>query len=129
MELCVLIYKHAELLPDTERYGLSGQLRKAAVSIPSNIAKGHARGTSAEIRRYVSISQGSLAEIETQIIVAERLGVMTNTGELFKRIEMLRKMLYRFHQHFVEVNSPAYGTPPTSSDDIVLDDADPTDEN
>jgi four helix bundle protein len=73
MELVVLIYKLTEDFPHREQYGLSSQMRRAAVSIPSNIAEGRRRGSEKELAHYLSISFGSGAELETQIEISERL--------------------------------------------------------
>ena len=79
MELVVQIYQLTQLFPAEERYGLVSQMRRAAVSIPSNIAEGHTRESSKEYLKHLSIAQGSLAELQTQIEIALRLGFATNT--------------------------------------------------
>ena len=75
MDLVLLVYDLATALPNSERFELSSQLRRAAVSIPSNIAEGHAR-RGKPYRNHVLIALGSTAEIETQIEVAVRLGFL-----------------------------------------------------
>lgn len=77
MDLVVGCYRLSEAFPKSETYGLSSQLRRAAVSIPSNIAEGHTRQHTREFLHFVSIAQGSLAELETQILIAERLAYVT----------------------------------------------------
>jgi len=67
-----MIYCVTESFPPKEMYGLSNQLRRAGVSIPSNIAEGHARQSTPEFKRFLSIARGSLAEVETQLIIANR---------------------------------------------------------
>ena len=67
-----LIYDVTESFPSKEVYGLTNQLRRAGVSIPSNIAEGHARQSTPEFIRFLSIARGSLAEVETQLIIANR---------------------------------------------------------
>lgn len=74
IELALSVYKLSSEFPKSEQYGLTSQLRRAAVSIPSNIAEGHARKTQPELQRYLSIAKGSLAELETQLIIARELG-------------------------------------------------------
>ena len=108
MDLCVLVCKRSDELPGRERFGLTQQLRKAAVSVPSNIAEGHTRGTPAEIRRYGSIAAGSLAEVETQIILAERIFSLSETGEIFMRMEAIRKMLFRLGQSYIREDFTGY---------------------
>ena len=74
MDLAVGIYELSKSFPADERFGLTSQIRRSAVSVPSNIAEGHARKRTGDFRRFLSISQGSLAELETQAILAGRLG-------------------------------------------------------
>ncbi len=76
MELTEDIYQATESFPSRETYALANQLQRAAVSIPSNIAEGHARSSTKDYLRFLSISQGSLAEAETQLELAHRLGYM-----------------------------------------------------
>jgi four helix bundle protein len=74
MNLVVAIYKLTGRFPKSEVYGLTAQLQRAGVSVPSNIAEGHARDSTKEFLRHVSIAMGSLAELETQLLLARRLG-------------------------------------------------------
>ena len=74
MDLVEVIYRQTNSFPKEEIYGITSQLRRAVVSIPSNIAEGQARYTTKEFVNFLSISQGSAAEVETQIIIAQRLG-------------------------------------------------------
>ncbi len=71
--LTVEIYKIVKLLPKDETYGLSSQMRRAAVSIPSNIAEGYARKSTKEYINFLSIAQGSRAELQTQLYICEKL--------------------------------------------------------
>jgi four helix bundle protein len=75
MGLVELVYAVTRGLPPEERFGLTSQLRRAAVSIPSNIAEGHAREGTKEFARYIAIARGSLAELETQIELLSRLNM------------------------------------------------------
>ena len=84
MELVIKVYATTERLPSSEKYGLTSQLRRAAVSIPSALAEGHARASTKEFARYVSIAQGSLAEMETQLELSAKLDLVA-----FHRIESL----------------------------------------
>ena len=72
--LCLEIYKVTSGFPRSELYGLVSQLRRAAVSIPSNIAEGHSRRYTKEFMNYLSISLGSCSELETQLLIANQLG-------------------------------------------------------
>lgn len=102
MDLVELVYHLTKLFPKDEQYGLSNQLRRAAVSIPSNIAEGQARNSTAEFRNFLSIARGSLAELETQLLIAERLnyieqeklaGLMNIQTEINKMINALMNKL------------------------------------
>jgi four helix bundle protein len=79
MDLVRMIYKVTQTFPREELYGLTGQLRRAAVSIPSNIAEGQARYSCREFHHFLSHARGSLVEIETQLLIAEDLGYVSNT--------------------------------------------------
>ncbi|HEX7314418.1 MAG TPA: four helix bundle protein [Pyrinomonadaceae bacterium] len=102
MDLVELIYKATSQFPKEEIYGLTNQLRRAAVSVPSNIAEGQGRGYANDFRRFLSISYGSLREVETQILIARRLSflteaqadrVMSLAGEVGRRINGLTNSL------------------------------------
>ena len=74
MDLAVLTYRLTAHFPKEERYGLTGQMRRAAVSVPSNIAEGKGRSSDKELLQFLCHSRGSLFEIETQLAISERLG-------------------------------------------------------
>ena len=74
MELVERVYSMSRAFPDSERFGLTSQIRRAAVSIPSNISEGAARKSDKELLQFLSIAIGSLAELETQYLIAIRLG-------------------------------------------------------
>jgi four helix bundle protein len=78
IELTKEIYRLTKLLPEDEKYGLSSQMRRSAVSIPSNIAEGHNRGSDKDFIHFLKIAQGSKAEIETQLIICEQLLYLNN---------------------------------------------------
>ncbi len=87
------IYELTKPFPDEEKYGLVSQMRRSAVSIPSNIAEGAARQNKKEFRRFLFISLASLAELETQLIIAENLNYMINSEAIDKQTNDIRKML------------------------------------
>ena len=95
IELVEECYKATRPFPSHEMYGLTSQMRRAAVSIPSNVAEGHARKTTAVYANHVSIALGSEAELETCIVVAQRLGYLSNddASALVARCHTVGKIL------------------------------------
>lgn len=95
MDLTTDIYKLVKLLPKEETYALSDQVRRAAVSIPSNIAEGQGRNSDKEFVNFLSIARGSLWELESQIEICERLGYIDNVAksDMFLRTAEVSKML------------------------------------
>jgi len=95
IDLTVDIYKVSETFPGVEVYGLTGQMRRAAVSIPSNIAEGAAGQTKKEFVNYLHISQGSLSEFDTQLVIASKLEYipMETSEKIENKIETISKML------------------------------------
>ena len=73
MELALTVYKLSSTFPDAERFGLTNQLRRASVSVPSNIAEGYGRASTGEYRHFLGIARGSNCEIETQMALAKAL--------------------------------------------------------
>ena len=78
IKLCKLVYKLTEKFPKEEVYGLTSQMRRSAVSIPSNIAEGRSRGTRKDFTQFLRIALGSASELETQIEIAKELSFMNN---------------------------------------------------
>jgi four helix bundle protein len=95
MDLVVEVYKATESLPSDERFGLTNQLRRAAVSIPSNIAEGFGRGSQNEFQRFLSIARGSLFEVETQVQIAYRLSFLSEHEQivLMRRADEVGRIL------------------------------------
>lgn len=95
MALVEAIYAATAAFPADERFGLTSQLRRASVSIASNIAEGHARFGTRDFLRFVGISAGSLAEVETQLEVASRLGLLhaSQANALLTTCDQLDRML------------------------------------
>ena len=80
MDIAEQVYRLTEAFPKQETYGLTSQLQRAAVSIPSNIAEGHTRDSTKEFLQFISIALGSLAELETQLMLAERFKYLDNNN-------------------------------------------------
>ncbi len=95
IQLVKLIYQLTNRFPKDERFGIVSQMRRASVSIPSNIAEGQARRTTGDFVRFVSNAEGSLAELETQLIISMDLEFcnVADTAECFALMEEVRKML------------------------------------
>jgi four helix bundle protein len=87
VELTVDLYEVTIPFPDSEKYGLVSQLRRAAVSVPSNIAEGYGRGTTQDYIRFLRNARGSLYEIDTQVHLATRLGMLA--PEPAQRLDVL----------------------------------------
>jgi len=96
IDLVMEIYKSTKNFPDEEKYGLVSQMRRAAVSYPSNISEGAARNSNAEYIRYVYMALGSLSELETQTIISGKLGYINNTESILENIGVLRKQSHKF---------------------------------
>jgi four helix bundle protein len=95
IKLVLLIYNITRRLPKEELYGLSSQMRRAAVSIPSNMAEGYGRRSSGEYKRFLNISMGSLFELETQLLLTRELGFIEEDSyaEASDVIEEVERML------------------------------------
>jgi four helix bundle protein len=97
LEFVVDLYKHTERFPTEERYGLTSQVRKAAVSIPANIAEGAGRHSKKEFAHFLSNSQGSASELETELLIAFRLGYLdeANFSTLITQLERIGRLISR----------------------------------
>jgi len=95
MRLAKRIYQVTQKFPTDERFGLTNQLRRASVSVPSNLAEGHARVGAGEFSRFLSIAMGSVAELETQILLSRDLGYLKEalTLELLAELDVIGKIL------------------------------------
>lgn len=92
MELVTVVYKLTLDFPSEEKFGLTQQIRRSAVSIPSNIAEGASRNTNKEFKYFLGIANGSCAELITQLLICERLGYGNSAAitELTERLEILK---------------------------------------
>jgi len=100
IDLAVDVYKATSTFPTDERFGLTSQSRRAAVYIPSNIAEGAGRNSPKEFNNFLGISNGSCYELETQLIIANKLELLNNEilDSLLLQIDELQKMTYGFQQ-------------------------------
>ena len=100
MELVRHVYGLTARFPREERYGLAAQMQRAAVSIPSNIAEGNARHSRREYARFVSIASGSIAELQTQLLLARDLNLLKEEaiGPALELAERVSQMLYRLQR-------------------------------
>jgi four helix bundle protein len=96
MDLVVSLYKATDRMPSAERFGLTAQARRAVVSIPSNVAEGHARRSDAAFLNHVKIALGSEAELSTQVEAARRLGLLEEAVAvaLLAESDRTRQMLH-----------------------------------
>ena len=95
MDLAAAVYAAKDALPSTERFGLSSQMRRAAVSIPANIAEGQGRTTRGEFRNQLSAAHGSVRELETHVMLAERLHFLSRdcAKELLERLAEIGRLV------------------------------------
>lgn len=96
MDIVEAVYRASGAFPKGELYGLTNQIRRAAVSVPSNIAEGHTRATTREYLQHVAIAQASLAEVETQLEIAARLQYIERPVclKVLQQVQALRRQLY-----------------------------------
>ncbi|MBT5212821.1 MAG: four helix bundle protein [Candidatus Marinimicrobia bacterium] len=93
MDFVELIYKITGEFPENEKFGLTSQLRRASISIPSNLAEGAGRKSTKEFIQFLYIALGSSSEIETQLEIAMRLGYMKNQANTFDLLTDIRKLI------------------------------------
>ena len=95
MELVTDVYRVTSDFPKHEIYGLTGQIRRAAVSVPSNLAEGHGRTSRREFHQFISQARGSLVEVETQLEIARNLGYLSTpiASELLTKAGRVGRML------------------------------------
>ena len=93
MDLVTHVYEITKSFPADERFGLVSQMRRCAVSIPSNIAEGHARNTTGEYIQFLGIARGSIAELTTQIFISERLNFLSTPESTISKAEEVGRIL------------------------------------
>lgn len=95
VDFVVEVYRATDRFPKEERYGITSQIRRAAVSIPANIAEGAGRYSQKEVAHFVSNAQGSASELETELIIAHRLGYLNDTlfAQLSTYLERIGRLI------------------------------------
>ena len=99
IELAKAVYDLTRDFPSSEIYGLTSQMRRSAVSIPSNIAEGAARNADKELMHFLHIALGSIAELETQYILSKEFGYTDDRAEVETGLETVRKMTVGLIKH------------------------------
>ena len=117
MALAKLVYRLTVRFPREEKFGLTSQIRRASVSVPSNIAEGQARQSTKEFLQFLSHAEGSLAELETQVILSAELGFVPqeDTKEILNKIDELQKMIVGLKRKLSSVSPLATRHSPLSS--------------
>lgn len=105
IELVTDIYEITKQFPQTEIYGLTNQMRRCAVSIPSNLAEGAARATQKETLRFIDIAIGSLAELETQVIIAQNLNYVSHSTPIFDKIKQVNALFIGLKKYLAQVQN------------------------
>jgi four helix bundle protein len=98
MALVRVVYDLTRLFPKEETYGLASQLRRAAVSVPSNLAEGAARDGAKEFARFLAMARGSLSEMETQLLIAVDLGYLAPDHGAFPLLEKVSRLISGLHR-------------------------------
>jgi len=104
MDLAVVVHQSCTTFPRSETYGLVSQLRRAAISIPSNIAEGYARRSKKEYIYFLHVARGSMAELETQLLLAQRVGYLPESevadlqGQIDEVVRILHAMIAGLHR-------------------------------
>jgi four helix bundle protein len=101
INLVVDVYKATESFPKEERYGLTSQIRRAAVSIPANIAEGAGRYSNREFAHFLSNAQGSASELETELLISNRLGYLNEKGysNLITPLDRIGRLITGLSKH------------------------------
>ena len=107
ISLSTIIYQNTKSFPTEELFGLSNQMRRSAVSIPSNIAEGSSRNSYKDFNHFLSIALGSCFELETQITISKNLFYIDDSvfSELSTKLILLQKKIYRFKKKLEKENS------------------------
>ena len=99
IDVVTVIYKITEKFPQNEQYGLTSQIRRSAVSIPSNIVEGCARFSDKDTLHFLSIAVGSIAELQTQLLIAKNLQYIENSDKITDELEIIKKMILNLSKY------------------------------
>jgi len=98
MRLVKTIYATTQSFPKDELFGLVSQMRRSAVSVPSNLAEGAARSSRKEFAQFLNVAKGSLSELETQLLISAELGYMPRAHDVFQLAEHVARLLTGLHK-------------------------------
>ena len=99
IELVKEVYILTQNFPQNEQFGLTSQIKRAAVSVPSNIAEGTARYSNKETSRFVDVAIGSLAEVDTQLVIAKEIGFISDTNNISELLKQVNALLLGFKKY------------------------------
>lgn len=102
MDLVEEIYKITNTFPESEKFGLTNQIRRASISIPSNISEGAARKTDKEFVQFLYIALGSLSELETQYLIAIRLHYIQENKEIENKLNEIKRMIVGLRNYLLK---------------------------
>ncbi len=102
-QIAVDVYLLTSNFPSDEKFGLTNQMRRCSVSVASNIAEGSGRNSNGEFKQFLGIVRGSLYELETQLIISQEVGLITelNCNDLLLKIDELNKMIFSFKEKLI----------------------------
>ena len=91
--VCIELYGLTKFFPDEEKFGMTSQIRRAALSVPTNIAEGHGRNSNIDFARFLYISLGFIRELETLVEISTDLGYIDDVSEMLAKLDELAKMI------------------------------------
>ena len=98
IHMVTVVYGATRTFPKEEVFGLTSQMRRAAISIPSNVAEGAARSSRKEFAHFLNVAKGSLSELETQLLISVKLGYLPSNHEIFQLSDHVARLLTGLHR-------------------------------
>ncbi len=98
MTLVKVVYQITQDFPKEEMFGLISQMRRAAISVPSNLAEGAARSSQKEFSQFLNIARGSLSELETQLLISKELGYLKPEHDIFNLVDKVSRLITGLHK-------------------------------